>query len=115
MFSNARVNHGSMPVTRDSASGVMPLRSAKSKAHSRSSFGWRGRAVSQFSRSWGHLVASHKMERPVISRDRTAFWNAASNDRSIAMTSPVAFICVVTVRSPLGNLSNGQRGILTTQ
>ena len=55
------------------------------------------------------------MDRPVISRERTAFWNAASNDLSMAITSPVAFICVVTVRSPLGNLSNGQRGILTTQ
>ena len=50
-----------------------------------------------------------------ISNERTAFWKAASNDRSMAITSPVAFICVPMARSPLGNLSKGQRGILTTQ
>ncbi len=59
--------------------------------------------------------SSQRMSRLVISRERTAFWNAASNERSIAMTSPVAFICVLMERSPAGNLSKGQRGILTTQ
>ena len=44
-----------------------------------------------------------------------AFWKAASKVRSMAMTSPVAFICVPVTRSPVGNLSNGQRGIFTTQ
>jgi hypothetical protein len=33
----------------------------------------------------------------------------------MAITSPVAFIWVPMVRSPPGNLSKGQRGILTTQ
>jgi hypothetical protein len=32
----------------------------------------------------------------------------------MAITSPVAFICVPMLRSPKGNLSKGQRGIFTT-
>ncbi len=40
---------------------------------------------------------------------------ACSKVRSIAITSPVDFIWVLRVRSALGNLSKGQRGILTTQ
>jgi hypothetical protein len=49
------------------------------------------------------------------SSDRIAFISAASKVRSIAMTSPVAFIWVPILRSAVGNLSKGQRGILTTQ
>ena len=48
------------------------------------------------------------------SSERIAFCSAASKVRSIAITSPVAFICVPSARSASGNLSNGQRGILTT-
>ncbi len=59
--------------------------------------------------------SSQSSERPPNSSERTAFRSAASNVRSIAITSPVAFICVPIRRSPSGNLSNGQRGILTTQ
>ena len=46
-----------------------------------------------------------------------AFWPLFNHikQRDIAMTSPVAFICVPISRSPRGNLSKGQRGILTTQ
>ena len=51
----------------------------------------------------------------MISSERTAFWNAASKVLSTAITSPVAFIWVPTLLSPLGNLSKGQRGIFTTQ
>ena len=58
--------------------------------------------------------SSHSSDRPPTSSDRTAFCNAASNVRSIAITSPVAFICVPSDRSPAPNLSNGQRGIFTT-
>ena len=39
-------------------------------------------------------------ERSGISRERTAFWKAASKERSMAMTSPVAFIWMPMVRSP---------------
>jgi hypothetical protein len=49
------------------------------------------------------------------SSERMAFIRAPSKVRSMAITSPVAFICVPMLRSALGNLSKGQRGILTTQ
>ena len=62
-----------------------------------------------------HSGSSHSRERPPISRERTAFCRAASKERSMLMTSPVAFMAVPRVRSPVGNLSKGQRGILTTQ
>ena len=58
--------------------------------------------------------SSQSSERPPTSSERTAFCSAPSKERSIAITSPVAFICVPSVRSPNGNLSNGQRGIFTT-
>ena len=59
--------------------------------------------------------SSHRSdERPPTSRERTAFWRAPTKERSMAMTSPVAFIWVPMLRSPRGNLSKGQRGILTT-
>ena len=48
-----------------------------------------------------------------ISSERTAFIKAASTDCSSAITSPVAFICVPSTRSPPTNLSKGQRGIFT--
>jgi len=49
-----------------------------------------------------------------ISEPRTAFISAASNVGAIAMTSPVAFICVPSLRLAPANLSNGQRGSFTT-
>ena len=60
------------------------------------------------------VLSSHSSDRPPTSSERTAFCSAASNERSIAITSPVAFICVPSDRSPAPNLSNGQRGIFTT-
>ena len=62
-----------------------------------------------------HSASSQSSEWPLISSERTAFCSAASKLRSMAITSPVAFICVPTWRSPWGNLSKGQRGIFTTQ
>jgi hypothetical protein len=41
-------------------------------------------------------------------------FSADPNVRSIAITSPVAFIWLPSVRSAVGNLSNGKRGSLTT-
>ena len=61
-----------------------------------------------------HAGASASRSWPLISSDRSAFSIAASKVRSIAMTSPVAFICVPRRRSAARNLSNGQRGIFTT-
>ena len=49
-----------------------------------------------------------------ISAPRTAFISAISNEGAMAMTSPVAFICVPSFRLAPENLSNGQRGNLTT-
>jgi len=49
-----------------------------------------------------------------VSRDRSAFLKASSTHLPIAITSPVLFIAVVRVRSAFLNLSNGQRGTLTT-
>jgi hypothetical protein len=49
------------------------------------------------------------------SSERSALVMAASKLRSMAITSPVDFICVPRRRSASGNLSKGQRGILTTQ
>jgi hypothetical protein len=40
--------------------------------------------------------------------------SAAPKVRSIAITSPVAFIWLPSVRSAVGNLSNGNRGSFTT-
>ena len=51
----------------------------------------------------------------LISQPRTAFISAPSKLLSMAMTSPVAFIWVPSVLSAYTNLSNGQRGNLTTQ
>ncbi len=49
-----------------------------------------------------------------ISRERIDFKKAASKLRSIAITSPVAFIWVPKRRSPKINLSKGQRGTFST-
>ena len=49
------------------------------------------------------------------SRERIAFINAPSKLLQMLITSPVAFICVVKVLFALMNLSNGRRGIFTTQ
>ncbi len=49
-----------------------------------------------------------------VSIERSAFLNASSIVRPIAITSPVDFIAVVSVRSACVNLSKGQRGTLTT-
>ena len=49
------------------------------------------------------------------SRERIAFIRPPSKLSEILITSPVAFICVVSVLLAEMNLSNGSLGILTTQ
>ncbi len=110
MFAIFRRNQGSMPERKDSSSGVAPRRKAAISAQSRSSVG----AIGRSSASSAQPFSSHSNERPPISSDRTAFCSDASNVRSMAITSPVAFICVPSERSPKGNLSNGHRGIFVT-
>ena len=73
IFWNARVNQGSMPVTSDRCSGVTPRRRAARRAHSRSSFAYRGSLSTSDSVSLVQSGSSHNEEWLVISRDRTAF------------------------------------------
>jgi hypothetical protein len=104
------MNHGSTPVRRARSIAAAPRRNAASSTHNRSSVaGMSSGNVSPQSR------CSQRIVRLPSSSERTAFCSAASNVRSIAMTSPVAFIWVPRRRSPNSNLSKGQRGIFTTQ
>ena len=50
----------------------------------------------------------------LISAPRTAFISAISKLLAMDMTSPVAFICVPSVRLAPANLSKGHLGNLTT-
>ena len=52
-------------------------------------------------------------EKP-CSRLWNAFWSDSVNVRPMAITSPTAFICVVSSSSTPSNLSKFQRGILVT-
>ena len=49
-----------------------------------------------------------------ISAPRIAFIKAASKFGAIAITSPVAFICVPSIRLDVANLSNVHFGNFTT-
>ena len=76
----------------------------------------RRRSSAFFSRSsTGRPLASARLSvSSLISAPRTAFISAISNDGAMAMTSPVAFICVPSARLAPANLSNGHFGSLTT-
>ena len=104
MFASRSMNQRSMPLRSASEPGAAPLRSASRRAKSRRSLGWL--IVSGPS---SHVAGGF------CSSERMALISAASNVRSSAITSPVDAICVPRRLSPAGNLSNGQRGILTTQ
>ena len=124
MRSKPRRNQRSMAVRSASSSTLTSRRRAAMSAQSRRSCGcliWRqmsampGSSLSPGGPCCCHSGASQSRARPPISSARTAFWMAASKVRSIAITSPVAFIWVpLRIRSPSGNLSKGQRGIFTT-
>ena len=103
-------NQGSMPVSAAMAAGARSRRRAAIRAHRRVSVADRSMAPSP--RQAG---SSQRSVRRPNSSERTAFVSAPSKVRSMAITSPVAFICVPSWRSPSANLSNGQRGIFTTQ
>ena len=83
--------------------------------HSRVSLGARKGPMSSGGRCVSAQAGSSQVQpRPRGSSDRTAFSRAGPNSRSMAIASPVAFICTPSDRSASGNLSNGQRGSLTT-
>ena len=95
------------------SSSSQPRRNASAMAKSRSSVAWRSATSSSISLHTWQLRP--RSPCAPTSRERIAFWRADSNVRPMAITSPVAFICVPTVRSAVTNLSKGQRGIFTTQ
>ena len=109
MPSNLSRNHGSIWVIFASLIGSGSRRSAAISCQRRLSVGVAAAAAGSDC-SW----SSHRSVRRPTSSDRTAFCSADSKVRPIAMTSPVAFICVPRVRLPAPNLSKGQRGIFTT-
>ena len=109
---NARVNQTSTPVSRVNLSGLSPVRSLNINFHKRVSSPPKSTSCALPKR---HSGSSQVSDRRPSSNDLTAFTKAASKLRSIAITSPVAFICVPSDLSPVSNLSNGQRGIFTTQ
>ena len=98
-------NQGSIELRCASSSGEAPRRRACRSANSRRSSGSSISSGASSSASAGSLCSS----------ERTALSMAASKVRSIAIVSPVDAICVPRRRSAAGNLSKGQRGILTTQ
>ena len=79
---------------------MAPWRRADINAHRRSSWGFRGSRSRDSSPSCRQLESSQSSVRPFNSRARAPFCKAASKDRSMTMTSPVAFIWVVMRRSP---------------
>ena len=99
---------------RAASSAVTPRRSAAISAHRRS----RSVGATRSLQASASVQARVFPEQVLARRSRASAPPSAApprSVRSIAMTSPVAFICVPSVRSPTANLSNGQRGILTTQ
>jgi len=93
-----------MPLRAASSGTPAPWAKAWSSAGSRRSLGTSISAGSSRSAPAGGRCSS----------ERSAFAIAPSNVRAMAITSPVDFIWVPSVRSAPGNLSNGQRGIFTT-
>ena len=104
MVASLSMNHRSIPLREARAVASSPFRSAWRSAKSLRSFG-----CSTVSKPISHGAGGF------CSSDRIAFVRAASKVLSTAMTSPVDAICVPRRLSPAGNLSKGQRGILTTQ
>ncbi len=106
-------NHISIFVISCIFCGVTPRRKASETTHS-----LRSSTACSFSSSSSPETSLREASIRLymfISRQRTDFISAASKVGAMPITSPVAFICVPSVRRACMNLSNGQRGILTTQ
>ncbi len=105
-------NQTSIAVQDEISSSVKPRRSASAIASNRSSSPASILRLTSVAESLATLGAANPL-RPVSS-ERSAFCSAASKLRSMAITSPVAFICVPRRRAAPANLSNGHLGTLTT-
>ncbi len=92
---------------------VTPRRSDSATTQSRRS-STTCRRLSSSSSERSFSVSSRRLY-VFCSRQRIAFISAASKFGAMPITSPVAFICVPSIRLACINLSNGQRGIFTTQ
>ena len=88
---NQRIDRRS---ARGSPRPATPRRSAAISAQSRRSFGRVDQLAASLRPSAPGRRPPRAGLRPPVSSERTAFCSAASNERSIAITSPVAFICV---------------------
>ena len=97
--------NGVMEVSWTISSIVKPSRKASKRQWNRSSVG-RDKII--------RISLGLVWDRTSVSSDRLAFMKDSSRVRPIAITSPVLFMEVESVRSAPLNLSNGQRGILTT-
>ena len=106
------MKNGSIFVISAIASGDAPALSAEKIAKSRLSSHLPTAARSSSSLLFANTGRSG-VSAP-ISAPRIAFIRAAGNDGAIAITSPVAFICVPSVREEPWSLSNGHFGSLTT-
>ena len=108
--------NGSMAVRSCSSSALMPRRRASAAKMMRSAVGRESAAKSSSSESAASspFPSAPKPARPV-SRERRAFPSASSKVRPTAMTSPTAFMRVVSVSSAPWNFSKAKRGAFTTQ
>ncbi len=97
--------NGVIAVRSVTSSTVNPARKASKRHPNRSSVGAVRIILISLGFVWRFMS---------VSSDRSAFLNASSTVRPIAITSPVLFIAVVSVRSADLNLSNGHRGTFTT-
>ena len=127
-FSNLLRNQRVIPPVRSLTSSIeYPLRKASITAPILLSVGILSQssrsAVGSFSDALSSIVSPSEASDIVsgrgwgfpYSRLAQAFRQASSKERPIAITSPVDFIEVPIFLSAVRNLSNGQRGILTTQ
>ena len=90
----------------------MPRLMASNTANRRSSS--HSSILARTSSSVSTIIFSWFRLSSPISQPRTAFISACSKLVPMAITSPVAFICVPSVRLAYTNLSNGHFGNFTT-
>ena len=105
-------NHGSIPVSSASLSGLSPPPRARKRSRSRSACG-----THKVSRRWSSSAIDAASGRTPgwLSSARQPLSSASGKVRPIAITSPTDFMRVPSRGSASRNFSNAQRGIFTTQ